>query len=83
MSDIDDLGEIADQCAVSTTGAGLVRRPGQKPSHIRCGSPDHMKPGFTRLYRAKPGGKFRTVCKLCDKARRQSKSTYSAQGYPL
>lgn len=82
MSDLDDLGDIADQTAF---GRGRSRHGapsrGHRPHLARCNSPDHMKGENIRIYAVK-GKKTRAVCKLCDKARKQ-KTTYSAQGYPL
>jgi hypothetical protein len=84
MSEIDDLGEIADQCAMSASGLSLgVFKQGHRPRQIRCGSPAHMSGENVRIYRAGKNGKLRTICKLCDKARKSGRPTDSAQGYPL
>jgi hypothetical protein len=84
MSELDDLGEIADASAFGTGGAlskfGVCR--GGRNRAARCGSPDHMKGDNIRVYRKGKNGKLRTVCKLCDAARRK-KPTYGAEGYPL
>lgn len=81
MSDLDDLGDIADQCHFG--GGQLVgRQVALRPRPPMCNSPDHMAPGNVRLYRKGRNGKFRTVCKLCD-AVRKPRPRYSADGYPL
>lgn len=83
MSDIEDLGDIADQCAYGTGQGGLAQRCiGKKPQLKRCGSPDHMKGENIRVFRKGKNGKWRTACKLCEAARR-SKPAYGALEYPL
>jgi len=87
MSELDDLGDIADQMSASVHGfrMGLspARGPGRTPQ-VACGSDQHMKPPNIRFYKD-PSGRRRNTCKLCDKVRgrRRRKSGYSAEGYPL
>jgi hypothetical protein len=70
MSELDELGEIALQNAFGySAGANRSGIPGRKPRQVACGSPDHMQGENIRVYRQK--NKIRTVCKLCDKARRR------------
>lgn len=85
MSALDDLGDIADQCAYGTSQGGLAQRNiGKKPATMRCGSPDHMKGENIRVYRRSKNGKLRTVCRLCDRLRRGGgKARYGALEYPL
>lgn len=83
MTELEELGEIADQCAIGRELS--LRNParGGRPFLPRCGSPDHMQPPNIRRYTDGKGRK-RTVCTLCDKARRKAKHpTYNLQGYPL
>ncbi len=83
MSDLDDLGDIADQLSFGTGRGGLSpRNIGRRPHIAVCNSPDHMKGSNVRLFRKRAGGKFHRACKLCEQLRRE-KATYSAQGYPL
>lgn len=81
MSEIDDLGEIADQCAISVHGAG-ARLTGKKPFQVPCASQDHLKPPHIRFYTDRRGRR-RYVCRLCEKVRKKAKPTYNLQGYPL
>jgi hypothetical protein len=80
MSELDDLADIADQNAFGRGNGNYIPRGGRKPS-VACGSPEHMKGENIRAYKGR-NGKIRTVCKLCDKARRRGPG-YSAEGYPL
>lgn len=83
MSVLEDLAEIAEQSAFGRGQGNLTPRGGCRPAaHGRCGSPDHMKGANIRIYAVK-GKKTRTVCKLCDKARKSGKPRYGAENYPL
>lgn len=73
MSELDDLGDIADASTFGVGGTlskfGACR--GGRHRNARCGSPDHMKGDNIRVYRKGKNGKLRTVCKLCDAVRRK------------
>lgn len=63
MSEIDDLGDIADQCSLSTSGLGLLAKHNRKKPHMaRCGSPEHMKGPNVRVQHRK-GHKIEAACK--------------------
>lgn len=70
MSELEDLGDIADACALGTELHAQPIYGAHRPARSRCGSPDHMRGQNLRVYRK--GNKIRTVCKLCDKLRRRS-----------
>jgi hypothetical protein len=85
MSELDELGDIADQCAISVHGlAG--QHTGKKPFQVPCASQDHLKPPNIRFY-CDAKGRKRYVCTLCEKVRkkrrRRGRPTYGMQGYPL
>ena len=82
MSDLDDLGDIADQMHFGTSRDGLSHKNVGAPPQVPCGSVMHLKPPNIRAYTDAKGRK-RYICRLCDKARRRRRPSYSAQGYPL
>ena len=81
MSELDDLGEIADQCAISSHGLS-AHHLGRKPFQVPCASQDHLKPPNIRFY-TDSRGRRRYTCKLCDRVRRRKRPPNSIQGYPL
>lgn len=81
-TDLEELGDIADQCAISVHGLSPLRHVGKKPFLVPCASQDHLKPPNIRFY-TDSRGRRRYTCRLCDKARRRKRPPDSIRGYPL
>jgi len=73
VTDLEELGEIADQMAVGHSGLSM-KHIGKRPAMRCCGSPDHMKGANVRTFRNTATGKVRRSCRLCEQLRRRSRS---------
>lgn len=70
MSDLEDLGEIAEQTAFGTGRMPKGHHSHRPAARPRCGSPDHLEGKNIRISRKK-NGRVRLLCRLCDRERRR------------